>query len=67
MCGIGGVGKGVGVVAEEVTEVEGVGNWLGDVDGSVLRNVSFGFFILFFHSLFFILWKKKQVHTVELA
>lgn len=40
MCGVGGVREGVGIVAEEVAEVEGVGDGLGDVNGSGLGNVS---------------------------
>lgn len=47
MCGVGGVGKGVDIIAEEVTEVEGVGSRLGDVDGSVSGNVSSEFFYVF--------------------
>lgn len=52
MCGVGGVRERVGIVAEEVAEVEGVGDGLGDINGSGLGNVSswnfYYFFIRFF-------------------
>lgn len=32
MCGVGGVGEGVSIVAEEIAEVEDVGDGLDDVD-----------------------------------
>lgn len=53
MCRVGRVGKGVGIVAEEVAEVEGVRDGLGDVDGSGLGNVRSWIFLYFFHSLLF--------------
>lgn len=53
MCGVEGVRKGVGVVTEEVTEVEGVGDGLGDVDGSGLGNISSVNFSYFFIRFFF--------------
>lgn len=69
MCGVGGVREGVGIVAEEVAEVEGVGDGLGDVNGSGLGNVSSLELLLIFHSLFCppCSWKRELLRTVELA
>lgn len=47
MCGVGGVWKGVGIVAEEVSKIECIGDGLDDIDGSGLGNMSswsFNFF-----------------------
>ena len=65
MCGVGGVRKGVGIVAEEVTEVEGVGDGLGDVDGSGLGNVSSWNFYYFFIRFFFPLVAGRESFYVR--
>lgn len=40
MRGVGGVWKGVGIVAEEVSKVECVGDGLDDINGPGLGNMS---------------------------
>lgn len=40
MRGVGGVWKGVGIVAEEISKIERVGDGLDDIDGSGLGNMS---------------------------
>lgn len=56
--GVGGVGKGVCIVAEEVSEVECVGDGLGDVDGSRLGNMSSWIFYYIFIRCFFCGWAR---------